>query len=69
MLFWKKIKSKLLGKPYFQLKTEHKIVPAFICDGVQYYQFEDIFALASGRAFVATHCIMNFQCVVHMNIY
>jgi len=53
MLFWKKIKSKLLGKPYFQLKTEHKIVPAFICDGVQYYQFEDIFALASGRAFVA----------------
>lgn len=53
MSFWKRIKSKLTGKPIFQIKEGHKIVPAFICDGVQYYQFEDIFSLASGRAFVA----------------
>ena len=53
MSFWKRIKSKLTNKPIFQIKTEHKIVPAFICNGVQYYQFEDIFSLASGRAFVA----------------
>lgn len=53
MKFYNRIKSLITGKPYFQVKENHNIIPAFISGGVQYYQFDDIFNLASGRAFTA----------------
>lgn len=39
--------------PWDGLKDEHRIIPAFDFEGVQYYQFEDTFNLCSGRAFAA----------------
>ena len=39
--------------PKWDVKEQHQIVEAFKWDGVQYYQFKDINALMSGRAFTA----------------
>lgn len=44
---WKKRNKK----PVFQVQsTDHIIIPAFECGGVQYYQFEDIFKTPYHRA-------------------
>jgi len=52
----KRIKSFFTGKPYFQNKfPEHRIIPAFISGGVQYYMLEDSNALLCGRAFAASN--------------
>jgi len=53
MTFWLKVKSLLNGKPHFDTESDHRIIPAFIHKGIQYYQFEDINNLMSGRAFAA----------------
>jgi hypothetical protein len=64
MSFIKWIKSfiktdkKQEEKPVFQVKHNHKIVPAFISGGVQYFQFEDVFNAHSGRGF-AIHDFYN----------
>ena len=42
----------LNGKqPTWNVKNEHQIIKAFMLDGEQYYQFRDINATMSGRAF------------------
>lgn len=35
------------------IKDEHRIIPAFQHEGIQYYQFEDTFNACSGRSFAA----------------
>lgn len=42
-------------KPSFEVKLDHKIVEAFVSNGVQYYQFADPFNLCSGRAYAANN--------------
>lgn len=49
----RKIRSRLTGKPFFNVDIEHPIKEAFISGGVQYYQFEDIFNAPFNRSFEA----------------
>jgi hypothetical protein len=47
----RKILSFFDGKPRFDVDEQHKIIPAFVWNGIQYYQFEDINNMMTGRAF------------------
>lgn len=49
----RKIRSRLTGKPFFNIDIEHPIKEAFISGGIQYYMFEDIFNAPFNRAFEA----------------
>jgi len=51
--FYKRIKARLQGKPYFPTELHHPVVFAFESGGIKYYQFENIFNMAHGRAFKA----------------
>ena len=51
---------KLASKtPVFQ--KDKRIVPAFILDGVQYYQFDDAFGMSAQRAFAAIDIFQEVQ--------
>jgi len=49
----KHIQALLEKKPLFEVDEKHKVKKAMIIDGVQYYQFEDINNMMTGRAFTA----------------
>lgn len=50
---WAKLITKLGHKPIWQLEEGHVIVPAFISNGVQYYQLKDYFNTFSFRGLTA----------------
>lgn len=50
-----RIRTILTKEPKFDLLPEHRIVPAFISGGVQYYKFEDSNNILSGRGFAAVN--------------
>ncbi len=50
---WAKVKTKLGGKPVWQLEEGHVIEPAFISNGVQYYRLKDYFNTFSLRGLMA----------------
>jgi hypothetical protein len=50
----KKLLSKLFKRTVFpDLRVEHKVKEAFIFEGVQYYEFDDVFQMPCDRAFSA----------------
>jgi len=50
----KEFKARLFKrKPLFEVDEQHKIIPAMVINGVQYYQFVDINNMMTGRAFTA----------------
>jgi hypothetical protein len=50
-----KKKTQVVTAPKFDLKYEHRVVPAFSCGGVQYWMFEDSNNILSGRGFAAVN--------------
>lgn len=54
MKILKKLVSKFTGKSFIQSKAnDHKLIPAFISGGVQYYEFEDPFNAPCLRSLTA----------------
>lgn len=54
MIALKKLVSRISGKSFIQAKAgEHKVIPAFISGGVQYYEFEDPFNAPCLRSLTA----------------
>ena len=51
--WFRKVRSAIVGKPFFNVDNEHPIIPAFISGGVQYYRFDDIFNAPFNRSFEA----------------
>lgn len=51
--YWAKLITKLGHKPVWQLEEGHVIIPAFISNGVQYYQLKDYFNTFSFRGMTA----------------
>jgi len=51
--YWAKIITKFGHKPIWQIEEGHVIIPAFISNGVQYYQLKDYFNTFSLRGLTA----------------
>ena len=50
---WHKLRTKITGGTHWQLEEGNVIIPAFISDGVQYYQLKDYFNTFSLRGLMA----------------
>ena len=50
---FRRLRTLITGKPFFNVDIEHPIKEAFVSGGVQYYMFEDIFNAPFNRAFEA----------------
>lgn len=49
--WWDLINTRFEQKPRWDIENEGRIIPAFKSQGKQYYQFEDINQMMTGRAF------------------
>lgn len=50
----RKLFNRIFKKTVFpELRTEHKVKEAFVWEGIQYYEFDDVFQMPCDRAFSA----------------
>lgn len=47
---WLIIRSFVKPQFQFDLRPEHRVIPAFVCDGVQYYRFDQAISIPYDRA-------------------
>ena len=52
---------KSFRKPEFQVRPEHKVIPAFISNGVQYFMFDKALELSYERALWAHSFYVQFE--------
>jgi len=64
---FRRLRSKITGKPFFNVEIEHPIKEAFISAGVQYYMFEDIFNAPFNRAYECQTFYNELQMKVDKN--
>ena len=61
MKYWNKLKTLFQAFKVNKFNEDKRFVPAFILDGIQYYQFDDPFGMSAQRAFAAIDIFQEVQ--------
>lgn len=61
MKYWNRLKTLFQAFKVNKFQEDKRLIPAFILDGIQYYQFDDPFGMSAQRAFAAIDIFQEVQ--------